>query len=60
MKKRYYIEVYDPDVKKWVDSFPFDSEGIYKTRKDAEFQVRTMQEVDEELGENNEYRIMEL
>ncbi len=60
MKKRYYIEVYDPDVGKWVDSFPFDPEGIYETRKAAEYQVHTMKEVDEDLGEHNEYRIMEM
>lgn len=58
--KRYCIEVYDPDVKKWVDSFPFDPEGIYDTRKAAEYQVHTMKEVDEDLGEHNEYRITEL
>lgn len=58
--KRYYIEVYDPDVKKWVDSFPFDPEGIYESYKAAEYQVHTMREVDEVLGEHNRYRIMEL
>lgn len=58
--KRYYIEVYDPDVKKWVDSFPFDPEGIYESYKAAEYQVHAMWEVDVMHGESHSYRIVEL
>ena len=58
--KAYYIEVYDPDVKRWVDAFPFDYEGIYDTYNSAKYQVETMKEVDIELGECNQYRIREL
>lgn len=57
--KRYYIEVYDPDVKKWEDQFAFDPEGIF-TKEDAEETIRCLREVDYWNNESHVYRIKEI
>lgn len=55
----YYIEVYDNDVKMWVDAFPFNPDGVYLSREQAEYEIECLEEVDRLNREVLEYRIAE-
>ena len=55
----YYIEVYDNDLKRWVDALPFNPDGVYLSRMQVEYEIECLEEVDRLNREHYEYRIAE-